>query len=1043
MTRKNPARFVQRSLFDENPAETRPAPSPEATEAAEIPREPAPEAPPPADPWPLPDRVARERATTATGVSLLVEASAGTGKTKTLIDRLLHLALEDGIPLSEIAALTFTEKAAGEMKERLREALEKEASGTGPRAARARTSREALAAAEIGTLHAFCARLLSERPVEAGLPPGFAPPDETVSRELFRESFDLWVHDEARKGASPLAAALRGGARLESVRTFAAELFSQRFLLASAELPQSPLEEFRRETRLLVADVEDVVLNSGESFRKSSGFPSVLADLKRLLALPFDDAVRFEPRAELKKLTGKKALSEELEERADSARKRWKALPERLLRLRKEPILLDLVASLRDGLFAAIEERKAREGLLDFDDLLLHARRLLRSSPHVREHFRRRFRTLVVDEFQDTDPVQVEIVLRLAAGEPQEADFTRLVPRPGALFLVGDPKQSIYRFRRADVETYTRVAGLFPQENRLSLVASFRSTPAVIDTVNTLFARVLTGTAPWEAPFASLAAGRPHEDAGPRPVFLLPQNPGTPRKDDDEEDETPAREAEANAIVNFLLARKGTLFTRFSEVAILVLRNDRAVEMEEALLAAGIPARLEGGKSYWQREETHAVLAALDAIDDAGDSVALATALKSFLFGHTDLDLLEAREAGYRFGEDDGAPAPSSPLAASLDLLSRLARERHRRPLVATLLDLLDSCDAFLSLRNGAVANGVQGAANLERLVLLARDMDVAGLSFGAARRRLAERVALSGPEPRAAVASEDAVRVLTIHKAKGLEFEVAVVADLALAPAVKSVPGVAFVADRPGGSWGSALTMGGLRVMTPGYARLKEAHEERERAEARRLLYVAMTRARRGLVLSFFRRLVLKKNGEVSDPLARNVLGSLEWALAEGTGGLVESVTGDTSRPQRHVLESTGAAGPAAARFDIDAELEGVARRAALLETLRARRLLRAGEKADRPRSEELPEDQPAPDRTRPATRALEVGIGVHGAMERLLREGAPRTDASALDGALRGAAPELSAEGLAEARVLVERLLADPVVPRAFAAKRLFTEL
>jgi hypothetical protein len=211
-----------------------------------------------------------------------------------------------------------------------------------------------------------------------------------------------------------------------------------------------------------VADVEDVVLNSGEGFRKSSGFPAVLADLKRLLALPFEEAVRFEPRAELKRLSGKKALSEELEERADSARKRWKLLPERLLRLRKEPVLLDLVSSLRDGLFAAIEERKAREGLSTSTISAPRAAAPPRFTPCARAL-----------------PAEVSHARRgRVPGHRSGPGGDRPASRPAsprrrtsrgssparALFLVGDPKQSIYRFRRADVETYTRVSGLLPEE---------------------------------------------------------------------------------------------------------------------------------------------------------------------------------------------------------------------------------------------------------------------------------------------------------------------------------------------------------------------------------------------------------------------------------------------------------------------------------------------------------------------------------------------------------------------------------------------------
>ncbi|HYN41431.1 MAG TPA: UvrD-helicase domain-containing protein, partial [Thermoanaerobaculia bacterium] len=404
---------------------------------------------------PLADAAARKTAVTDVERSLLVEASAGTGKTKTLIDRILQLVLEAGEPLSSIAAMTFTEKAAGEMKERLRKRIDEEARDTRDpaRRERAERARRDLDSAEVSTIHSFCSRLLRERPVEARVDPDFVTPEDGVARELFEEVFSVWIDEEARANG-PVTDALRRGLSPGTLRELAATLHGERTLILSCRIPDDPLPFVRMELQGLVGDGERLVADVPSGFRddpKVLLLRSALDEVRSLLPLGLEDLAAFEPVTKIDFRPGKRAFfTGNLKAAANAFRDEWKALAARLAFLPGEKLLAAVAASVRDGFLPRLETEKERRGLLDFDDLLLSARDLLRRSRAAREHFQERFPHLVVDEFQDTDPVQAEIVMRLAAppGEQDPERWDDLEPVAGALFLVGDPKQSIYRFRR-------------------------------------------------------------------------------------------------------------------------------------------------------------------------------------------------------------------------------------------------------------------------------------------------------------------------------------------------------------------------------------------------------------------------------------------------------------------------------------------------------------------------------------------------------------------------------------------------------------------
>ena len=914
------------------------------------------------------------------------------------------------------------------------------------------------------TIHSFCARLLRERPVEAHVDPDFVVPEEGVARELFEEVFAEWADEEARAGGI-VTDALRRGLSPDALRDLAGTMHAERSLVLSGTIPDDPLPYLRLELEQLAEAGDRAVDEFPPDLRtdaKALLLRSAVEEVRALLPLDLDAlaSARLETKIDFR--VGRRGVyAGRLKELADAFRNRWKELPERLASLADERLLARVAASVRDGFLPRLESRMRERGLLDFDDLLLAARQLLRDSRAAREHFQDRFRHLVVDEFQDTDPVQAEIVLRISCqdGEQHGEIWDDLVPAPSALFLVGDPKQSIYRFRRADVEIYRNVADRLPASDRLSLVTNFRSSPRLLDFANGLFENVFE-SAPDQAfevahaPFAPDPEKLALPDDG-KVLFLAA--PEVPDLHDGAEDGRPAPEGESaddgldsEAKLQEARAVANLLSSRFSEggfrgTAVLLGSNDAIDLFQEVFREAGIPAVLEGGVSFYRREETAAVVAALRAIDDPADSISTVAALKSFLFGLTDVELLDASEAGTRF--DDPATAPAGgPVAEALGALASLRARRHVRPFAETLLDLLSSRSALAAVENGAVVNPLQAAANLDRLLVLARALDAEGLPFREAVARLALRLEEKVSEPRAFEEDEDAVRLMTLHKAKGLEFDTVVVASLGFRDRERTKTGRKLVHSGPGRPLALSAPMRGRTIRTPGFGSIAQLDDARELAEEKRQLYVALTRAKRTLVLSWFRRRRRLKSGEVSDTIGRSLLAPIAFAepLPPRLAPLVEVVTPDVTAPR-----SPERASAPAFTVDLDVERTAAEARLAGARATASRPLRRSGEKdapwTPRPPTGEdagSPEDLPSLERHDEVHEAaVRLGTAVHEAMEALLDPA--RTPPSSAVEAVAASTIPLDPAARAEAVRLVERLLVHPVVARARAARRRFVEL
>jgi ATP-dependent exoDNAse (exonuclease V) beta subunit len=988
-----------------------------------------------------PDEKARRIIATHRHRSLLVEASAGTGKTHSIIDRLVELTVDGDlpIPLRRIAAATFTEKAAGEMKVRLRDRLMAIArdSGNDPRR-RSRASQVLLEVedSQVTTLHALCAILLKERPLEAGLGPGFTQLDPPASEALAHRVWDAWWRNQLDTDRpTPLREALLAGAKLGRPETagslawLALQLYLNRAKLDGAMLPAPAARPLVATARAWLPHLGALAdATSRPRDRKVLCLREIIAWIRKLPE-DLEGLSASASTAPNLKFLGTPAWEPDQKEELE----RWREDEYRpflavLSMTTHWPLLRDLVTSLREGpesFLGCIEEEKRKRNVLDFDDLLLCARDLLMNSASARAHFRRRFDVLIVDEFQDTDPLQAEIILRLAHEEGGATDWKKLRPSPGRLLLVGDRKQSIYRFRRADVETYANVEALFQGET-VRLEASRRSVAPILDWVNRSFEAILESQAgrPYEVAYSPLLPFGTRPVPREKRIVYLDPPPGRETAD--------WKEDEAAAVAAFLrdALSAGRLKVEDSlrpaeprDIAILVRTNDAVGKMQEALAARGIESVLEGGQDFFKREEPTALLCALRAIDDPEDAIALYAALKSFLFGFSDEELFLARESGAVFDYRRRDQARGE-LREALDLFGRLRRERLAKPPAETISDLLESTGALESCR-ARRPGGLQARANLAHSMSLASQIDPGGMNFGAVVRALAELSETPLGEPRAFEENEPAVRVMTVHKAKGLEFPVVVIANFAgRRPDRRSK---SLVLSRSGGEWGVSIDFAGEAVRSPEYDEILREDENRQEAEDKRLLYVAATRARDWLIVSRWHK--ARPGHDRAKPLAsttlRHLTGPEHAARVESLVSIEHpDPDGPTAVPESSQGEPASVADSLKEAFNRIALLRSTAART------KSELLRRAG-------GEEItsPEDSPGIDRDhRGSELAARMGSAVHVALEAILGQGAKTA------GAIREAcfSAELGLEHAGEVRAMVERTLASPLIRTALGKRR-----
>jgi ATP-dependent helicase/nuclease subunit A len=828
----------------------------------------------------------QRRAISSRDIDVLLEAGAGTGKTRVLVERYCEAAEEDGI--DAILAFTFTERAAGELRHRIREELRRraaEAAAAGD-AERARVLAELSRESErawISTIHGFCRRLLATHPVALGLDPRFRVLDELeaerVALRAFDEALERFLAD-SEPGRARLVAAMRVATLRDLVITAHDELRGQGREIA---LPQPAAPDVKPALARLASAARAAV-------EETAGGPGGVRNLERIArAAEIDPAVEIPSEAEIAALelasTAKAFSGSACEAYRQAQRGARTALAERdaVEAYRHLGELVDLFAAR----FAALKEERSA---LDFEDLQLEARRLLRERPMVADTYRERLRHLMVDEFQDTNRLQLELI-GLLRGERT------------AVFCVGDEFQSIYGFRHADVEVFRRERERIEQlpdaeAQAMPLAGNFRSHGEVIAGVNAI------GEALFREDFAPLRVGteRAWANAGEPAVELLLTPAGDPWKDEalgiemrGDYPSPPDRVAEAR----FLAARLRRLVdagTPRGDIVVLLRAYTHVGAFEEQLERAGLRPYVVGGRGYWSQQQVDDVRRMLAVIANPLDDESLLGMFASpacAVFPDT-LWLLR-RAAGSKHlwpvverafgepgdgtdGETEGggegederarwlAAVPPEDAARLRELCAQVRKLRAEAPLhpldvlveralVATGYDL-----AVLGMDRGP-----RRYANVRKLMRMARTYESAdGRDLRGFLDFLAERAG-ADREGEAATEAEDhdGVRVMTVHAAKGLEFPVVAVADLGRDLLTGGRPPTAIVGDLEDGRDREQAEVAAPRVGIRlarfgttaigvfGYDELRDAAARDEAAEACRLAYVAATRAQDVLLLS------------------------------------------------------------------------------------------------------------------------------------------------------------------------------------------------
>ncbi len=1009
-----------------------------------------------------PDQTARDRIAEELDATLFVEAGAGSGKTAALVTRVLALVESGAAELAAIAAITFTDKAATELRDRLRRELERaiEASPVGGRAERCRVALDQLDGAAIGTLHSFAQRLLSEHPVEAGLPPRIEVVDEVSSDVAFGRRWSAFrdglLADRGLERTVLLMVA--AGVPFDSLRVLALafddnwDLVAERVPETSPEPPDvhrlvvPVLSQLDRICAERCSDPDDALRRRLDEVVDYVARVRGTADELDLLEALDSDGPNRPPSFKAGNRGKKASWAVDVAE----LRARLCDAGERLAAIRTvvaNSCVERLGSELRQFTLEAADARR-RAGQLEFHDLLVRARSLLRDPVHgadVRARLHARYQRLLLDEFQDTDPIQVEIAVLIAADAPgpdggdvgatawEAVDVT-----PGQLFFVGDPKQSIYRFRRADISIFLAAARRFGPTGGgpVELTANFRTVAPVVEWVNRVFGGLIDEAdddalpLPSQPRYVPLVPVRTPAPVGP-PVAVIGAgaHPKSARADE-------LRSLEA-ADVARAVARAvqegwsvddgegGWRRPRLGDITILVPARTSLPFLEDALDELGIAFRAESSSLVYSSRPVRDLLMVLRTVADPTNQLHLVSALRTPLFACGDDDLFRFRcdrNGRWSYLADQPETVPDDdPVGAGLRYLRRLHDLRH-------WLAPSELLDRIVRDRRAMELGFTEGRPRdlwrrLRFLVDQARNWNEA--TGGNLRQYLSwvEMQTAEGARVAEAVLPEtddDAVRIMTIHGAKGLEFPIAIVSGMSTVPRAR--PAKADVVFPPTGGVGYRV---GRSAKTLEYGEWAPIDEQMGYHERIRLLYVACTRARDHLVVSLHRN--IRATAPSPDKRTNAEL------LVAGMGARLDEVPDVAETTPGLAPPPTVAPAPLMEHDTWRVELDGAIRRATRPTTVSATSLTDEGEpdveqEPDDPGLQKRPRDLDLPPWLK-GRYGTAVGRAVHGVLQTIdLASGSGLDDAVAAQ-----CEAEAVVERTEEVRQLVRHALGSPSVRMA----------
>lgn len=781
---------------------------------------------------PLVDAEARRTALVEHNRTLLIEAGAGSGKTAVLAGRIAMMLIQ-GVAPKTIAAVTFTELAASELLFRVREFVARLRQGDIPQELRlvlpdglSQSQLEHLAQCEAfidditcSTIHGFCQRLIAPYPVEANIDPGASVMDPDQVKLVFIDIVREWLREQLNGDTGGLLAELvlvdpdravplvdvilrrqRENEELQSPVAPQLLTLMNGFQAAAARYSSfiATAEFVEENTAALAGAFTSMATTVGQhDIQTPAGLVALVtsvADSSLCTATGSFKVYKFMGKwRDAAKAAGRsKVDGEAMNTQAEGLHHGCCRAWNELLEGAACQVLHDLMPLLAPAI-ERMQEYKRSAALLDFDDLLRAARNLLRAHPSVRSALAEQYQHVLVDEFQDTDPIQTEIFWRLC-GEPPaggaDVGWEHYRIRPGALFLVGDPKQAIYRFRGADVKAYMWARGAFQEQDAtsvLSISVNFRSCAPILQYVNDRFSGPLA------------ASGQPGFTA--LDPFYLPREGGpcvaaldiAVANEQGKASAPEQRDAEADAVARlcaYLIGHEQIIdpvtremrLCRAGDIALLAPTGAELWRYEQSLEDRGIPVATQAGKGLFRRQEIQDLLAIARVLADSRDTLALGALLRGPLVGIADEELLDVIWAQR---EDDGRMQGLSVaidpdrvehqllqvVLRKLQALRRMARRTTPHNVLSQAVDALRVRPTLL-YRCGSQAE--RALANVDLFLNFSRAYDVRGLAA------FSEAMTTAWEEDSRAVegrpdAQEESVTLYSMHAAKGLEWPVVI----------------------------------------------------------------------------------------------------------------------------------------------------------------------------------------------------------------------------------------------------------------------------
>ena len=825
------------------------------------------------------DQTARARVKTELHCNFMVEAAAGTGKTTCIVNRMVQLVATGACDVDRLVAVTFTRKAAAELRDRFqmelrRAAADASTSSTSDETRRLQSTSDHCGRAFVGTIHSFCASLLRERPIEFGVDPSFRELDDAEDAELREQAWRtnlqdlLAANDPLMERLSELG--LEAGKLKDCFRNFIEYRDVQ-------DWPCAPPASFDLEsTKARVVVYIERMKELKPSFPRERGTDELMNRYEEIVRAYrgswssrrhfFKELQRFDTSSN----PVQKCWPNKIGKRESDA---WKEFRGEIVKPAFEwwnAIRYDFVIELMKRAGSVYAQLKAASMGLDFTDILIAAAKGLRANPSLRNYFQGRFTHLLVDEFQDTDPIQSEIILYLVSEDPLQLDWLQCSPKPGSLFLVGDPKQSIYRFRRGDIETYNRVKAVFEKSGGevLMLSKNFRSHSSIREWNNEIFSNKFLPKATKYKPAAEdMIQGREECDGDLRGVFKLEIPKGTKFAEivpfEAEQIARYIRHAIDSGLTvprtkhELALGRKPQVEARDF---LIISRGKSYIHLfKEAMESEGIRCDVTGSNAFAQIEELRILIAVIKAIDDSSNQIHYLALLRDQLFGFSDAELYELKRAGGRFSYNSELPdALETPVKRKFEA----ANERLKRYQIwlrtnpfAVSIGRIASDLGLLANAAGAKEGDLQSGAFLRAIESMRQHshnfdsaIDMVTYMEQLLDAKESEGCSALPPDP-------NCVRIMNLHKAKGLESPIVFLADARKKNDYAPTSHIDRSESTPKGYIALSEKSGeySTRVVAAPTQWCDVSDEEQKflDAEEDRLLYVATTRAASMLVVS------------------------------------------------------------------------------------------------------------------------------------------------------------------------------------------------